>query len=83
MGSPSETRGRCRSCGAAILWTKTAATGATIPLDAEPSKDGNMVIIEGKAHINRGSMFEPIWKGPRYKAHFATCPNAKKHRRKR
>lgn len=81
--TPSLSKDKCRSCGQPILWGKMTGTGATIPLDAEPDPDGNMVIVDGKVHINRGGMFEPIWTGPRYKAHFATCPHAKKHRRKR
>jgi hypothetical protein len=26
-------------------------------------------------------MFEPFYDGPLYKSHFATCPNAAKHRK--
>ena len=63
----------CRSCGAAIVWAKTT-TGKSMPLDAEPVPDGNIVLHEGVAYVT-GT-------GDR-KSHFATCPNAARHRRGR
>lgn len=46
-------RGTCSSCGAAIIWVKTAA-GNTMPVDPETDE-----------------------------SHFATCPNASQHRKRR
>ena len=74
--------GQCRSCGAPILWVLTAA-GNKQPLDAEPVKDGNIILVDGVAHTLRGDLFEEKHDGPRYKSHFATCPNSKEHRRKK
>jgi len=71
----------CRSCGAAITWVKTSA-GKTMPVDAEPVADGNLVIEDGVVRYlssNQVAMFVPANK---YKSHFATCPNASEHRKK-
>lgn len=74
---------KCRTCGAEILWLRTAATGALMPIDRVPVVDGNVAILDGKAHVIKGDLFEPmIEDGPRYKSHFATCPDAQKHRKK-
>lgn len=58
---------KCSSCGAAIVWFRTAAgkrmpvdEPTTLPTDAEHQLDLT-----------------------RHKSHFATCPNAAKHRRTR
>ncbi len=63
---------KCRSCGAYIIWLKTS-TGKNIPVDADSLDDveiegGEKPIFDAKAgHIS----------------HFATCPNADKHRRRK
>lgn len=75
---------KCRSCGANILWVRTAATGSLMPLDAIPVPDGNVVIKDGVAHaLNGRDLFEPMLDGPRYMPHHATCPEAAKHRKPR
>lgn len=78
--------GRCRSCGRRIVWAETTI-GKRMPVDVEPSDNGNVELIEdgggtialvlrndeiGSAR-NRGALL--------YLSHFATCPNAKRHRR--
>lgn len=66
----------CKSCGASIIWCKTEK-GANAPIDAEPSADGNIVIIDGIAkHSN--FLFGDL---PKYKNHFATCKHAALHRK--
>ena len=62
--------GRCRSCGAAVLWVRTGKNKAK-PLDARPVADGNMVIEN-----ERAVHFQPLIHGGqlRYMTHFATCP---------
>ena len=74
----------CRSCEAPILWAKTAKTGKAIPLNPEPvpaDTPGALVIINGAAYgktaIDRIGTIGASW----YVSHFATCPNAAKHRR--
>ncbi len=76
---------KCRSCQAPILWVHSAVTGALMPVDAVPvSEGGNIVIVDDKAHVLKGDLFEELMplETPKYKSHFATCPNAAKHRKK-
>jgi len=60
----------CSSCGAPLIWARTAANNKRIPLDFEPEKrlvrqeDGRFAVVDT------------------YKSHFATCPNANKHRKR-
>ena len=74
----------CKSCGAGIIWAKTIK-GATIPLDAEPTKTGNIVIEDGNALVynNPDAIAPRLRSEPRYVSHFATCPNADEHRKPR
>lgn len=60
---------QCRSCGAFILWMKTKG-GMNIPVDyaTVPPDQGRQLVFDPEAgHI----------------AHFATCPNADKHRKRK
>lgn len=71
----------CSSCTAAIIWATTAA-GKPLPVDAAPCADGNIALEQPGAfatYLRKGQVHE----GPRYKAHFATCPHAAAHRRPR
>ena len=68
----------CSSCGAPIEWVKTEYS-KNMPLDIEPSLVGNVELRDGVAYYVRdgerdGRMLRV--------SHFATCVNAKKHRRK-
>lgn len=78
---------RCSSCGAAILWT-TTLDGRRMPVDLRPSSQGTVAIEQEEA--NDG----PFWESQVIRAgeregrvlrtsHFATCPDAARHRRKR
>lgn len=75
--------GKCRSCGAAIIWSKTVATGKAVPLDAEPHEDGNIGLVPAGAMVLPKEMVELGKKigSKRYRSHFATCPNASQHRK--
>lgn len=74
----------CRSCGASVVWVETEHQKA-MPIDAEPSPKGNLVLEPVDAskpslrtvHVQRGSDAA----GPRYLSHFSTCPQARKWRR--
>ena len=72
----------CKSCGAEILWVKTES-GKAMPLDAKPvdgtKVDGTCIVDHGVAKF--GAIDCPR-DTPQFVSHFATCPNAKKHRRK-
>ncbi len=84
MEKPMPERSPCRSCKAPLLWVRTAAFDSLMPLDADPVPDGNIVLIDGKAHVMKGDLFEPfIDDRPRYKSHHATCPEADKWRKKK
>ena len=73
--------GKCRSCGAEIIWIRSAATGSLMPLDAEPVEGGNVVVKDGMAHVMRGDLFEEMLDGPCYQSHYVTCPQAAKWRK--
>ena len=77
----------CDSCGAAILWTLTR-TGKSMPVDEEPHPDGNVVLRRdgGKgpliAHVlSKGDHVDVMTK--LHRSHFATCPHAARHRRRK
>ncbi len=65
---------KCRSCGAYIVWLKTKA-GKTMPVDADSVDDADAPVGAGEKPLfdaNAGHV-----------SHFATCPNADKHRKRR
>jgi hypothetical protein len=77
----------CRSCGAEVVWAVTPG-GKRMPVDPEPVVDGNV-------HLDRRQnppLAQVIGSAPTlydeepadvYVSHFATCPNADRHRRSR
>lgn len=76
----------CRSCGAPMWWATTEA-GKAIPLDDQPTPDGNLAVHRdpnGVLHA-RGLVLdeEPLEHEHRATSHFATCPHANQHRRRR
>lgn len=66
--------GRCRSCGAAIVWGKTA-NGKAMPLDAKPER---LFVLKSADDPD----CQDVVQVPTYRSHFATCPDADKFRRK-
>lgn len=71
------SRAVCRSCGAEVIWVKTPRD-QNIPLDVEQVPGGNIELRAGLAFV------VPAEEGVRrYLSHFATCPNADKHRQRR
>lgn len=75
--------GTCRSCGARIRWVITSK-GHRMPLDPNPHPQGNVVpqgqsitVLEPLAVV----LPEPPTDRPAWRSHFATCPNAAKHRK--
>lgn len=78
--------GRCSSCDAPVIWALTT-NGKKIPIDFEPALDGNIVLrrrtdgalialVPGPATVGLEDFHDE-----RRKSHFATCPNAKRHRK--
>lgn len=72
----------CRSCGAEIRWVRSATTGKPMPLDPEKVKGGNVEVIVKLGETEETAKI--LWRDPErvaYVSHFATCPNAAKHRK--
>lgn len=72
----------CDSCREAIRWVKTEK-GANMPLDPDPAIDGNVVFLapdrdEGPVHVMSRAEVEAPPDRFRYKAHFVTCPHARR-----
>lgn len=67
----------CRSCQAPIIWVRTTA-GRRMPLDAQPTAQGNVVLRDGVATVLSG----PAPDGNGRMPHHATCPDAAQWRRR-
>lgn len=85
----------CGSCDAEIVWVHTT-TGRTMPIDAVPVEDGNVVLTGRMTKSGSGSgVIRPEVRvdtqytldfglgETRYVAHFTTCPQADEWRRTR
>jgi hypothetical protein len=71
----------CRSCGQPIRWAKTS-NGKSIPLDAEPHKfAGNILLHDDGTCVVMPKEEARNCPEPLYRSHFASCANAKKHRK--
>lgn len=72
--------GKCKSCGAKMLWVVMFGSGKKNPLNAEPDQEkGNVVIdMDGRGCALTGNaLAEAKEKSkPLYLSHFATCPGA-------
>lgn len=76
-----EASKNCSSCKAPILFAPTEY-GKPMPLDAAP------VLLEGTYEIGQDGIARFVSAGDRagkslYLPHFATCPNADAHRRRK
>jgi len=76
----------CKGCGAAIVWCRTGR-GKKMPLDAEPSSAGNFVIEHEESNdpLTRrlSNDAAATYTGPKYVAHWGTCPNRDDFRQKK
>jgi hypothetical protein len=71
----------CRSCGAPILFALTA-TGRPMPIDRDAVLvDGNVVL--GTDDSGRPTARIVAAGEGTHRSHFATCPKADEHRRRR
>lgn len=82
----SHKTAKCSSCPASVIWAETEK-GRPIPVDAKPVANGNIYLVHRgprKAPLAVHAKFDRIdgQKIPKYRAHFASCPNASRHRRK-
>ncbi len=74
----------CLSCHAPIVWALTAS-GKRLPVDPDPVAEGNLAIgPEDPPRVRYLSKSDTVctseWRGV---SHFATCPDAKLHRKSR
>jgi hypothetical protein len=76
---------RCSSCKAEIVWAWSGKK--PMPIDADPVLDGNVELAnpEGDELIAKVWGTAHVWPDdmPRYRSHFATCPDAERYRRPR
>ena len=84
----------CRSCDAPIWWAITI-NGKTMPVDVDPTPDGNVVrtgrtgtsrqgteLPEVEVRAAEPQLFDvPEHTEPRFRSHFVTCPDAAAHRK--
>jgi hypothetical protein len=77
----------CRSCGAEVIFVRSAATGRRMILDVEPTQGGNVALDDAgqAAYVLSGSVLERAQdtQEPLYTSHFATCPQANQWRGRR
>lgn len=81
--------GKCRGCGASIIWIKTAG-GKSMPCDpdqviyrARAGAAGKIVTPNGEV-LSADLNVEPeTATGVGYISHFATCPQAKRFRKEK
>jgi len=81
---PSE----CNTCGAPMYWARTR-DGKAIPIDVKPTPKGNILLtynqsrddLNAKVYAPNNTHNIPPGRN-RYTSHFATCPDADKHRRR-
>lgn len=71
------------SCKAPIWWA-VSIHGKSTPMEPEPTDDG-VWVVDGQTENGAPKVrhVEPLTDGdaPRFKSHWATCPNADQHRR--
>lgn len=73
----------CRHCGARIRWVVTAKRSKPMPLDAEPTTEGNVVLRPDGAAVvldipdrdRAVNLGTTVWR-----AHFASCPHYRRGR---
>lgn len=79
------THAVCSTCGAPIEWARTAKAGKAIPLDLGEYSTGNLDVIrreDGTAVVQVLPLDEARKIGrPLRRSHFASCPDADRHRR--
>ena len=74
----------CRSCNAPIYWLKHHETGKLAPICAEPSENGNLIVDldAGTYAVSPKNLYVQDDRR-RHLNHFADCPNASTHHKRR
>lgn len=70
----------CRTCGAPILWAHTRH-GMRLPVDPIPVSGGNLELIMDQP-AGPVAVYVEATDEIRHVSHFATCPDATRHRRR-
>lgn len=67
----------CKGCYAPVWWVTTAAHGRAMPLDPDPTPDGNVTLNPDGRAVVHGPGQLPLGVDPDevYMPHHATCPN--------
>ena len=81
--------GKCRSCGQQVIWIKTVA-GKNMPCNPalvtyKDQQGGKEKIVTPNGEVHSAEIVESGTSnatGIGYISHFATCPNAARHRKK-
>lgn len=78
-------RFHCISCKAPIRWARHEVTERSMPLDREPSAEGNILLVDNEGtrfRVLAGMEIAIAQEGtdPLYRSHFASCPFAQSHR---
>lgn len=77
---------KCKSCGADIIWIKTATS--SMPCDPQPcfyrlDKKGDASIVTQNGEVVKATLVDPPKAfGIGYISHFATCPSVAQHRKR-
>ena len=75
------SNGRCRSCGAPVIWV-TTSEGKSMPVDPDIEHGGNVYLQA----MGNGEIYAVVGKPSAEErgrlSHFATCPHAEKWRRR-
>ncbi len=61
----------CNRCGAEIRWYRTE-NGKPMPVDADPNPEGNVILVDGYAHVLHKDE-EPPPGVARLYPHFGSC----------
>jgi len=72
----------CGTCGAPMRWERTVR-GKPIPLDPQPVPGAHLFITVPSGRVADDRSQEAHPGAERFTTHFATCPDAHKHRRPR
>lgn len=90
MSAPATVPKSCTSCGAPIYWARRGGpVGAWHPIDKDPTPHGELLMIHSRRanlliYMKLSDVPDVSVEGRnRYQSHFATCPNAKNHRKAR
>jgi hypothetical protein len=73
----------CSSCAARVIWV-LSNKGNPVMVNAEPEDDGDHWLVKGTgAPPVAVKAAEEVKHAALYKVHFATCPNAEAHRKRK